>query len=237
MTEPTHGDQQATVRRSRLVVVTLAVVLLGALCAVIPPVAPLGFVLCALAIVPAVVGYVRVSRRGAAHRGQALGALILAPTFFLVSFVVVGLTATPTPATAAHTAALASAAPAPALPPAAAAPAAPVLVAAPAPPLAAAPAAVVPTTPLASVAPPVATTPHRVSRPSHAPAPAPAPATSSSCDEATHYINSSHACVPRPVAAASEPAGATARCNDGTYWFSQHHQGTCSSHRGVASWL
>lgn len=30
---------------------------------------------------------------------------------------------------------------------------------------------------------------------------------------------------------------ATARCNDGTYSYSLHRQGTCSHHRGVAYWL
>lgn len=35
----------------------------------------------------------------------------------------------------------------------------------------------------------------------------------------------------------SIPAGATAKCVDGTYSFSQHHRGTCSYHGGVASWL
>ena len=39
----------------------------------------------------------------------------------------------------------------------------------------------------------------------------------------------------RAVAAA--PPGATARCADGTYSFSQHHAGTCSHHGGVAAWL
>lgn len=33
------------------------------------------------------------------------------------------------------------------------------------------------------------------------------------------------------------PIGATARCRDGSYSFSQHHQGTCSYHGGVAEWL
>ena len=33
------------------------------------------------------------------------------------------------------------------------------------------------------------------------------------------------------------PAGATAQCSDGTYSFSQHRQGTCSHHGGVAKWL
>ena len=33
------------------------------------------------------------------------------------------------------------------------------------------------------------------------------------------------------------PAGATARCRDGTYSFSRHRSGTCSRHGGVAEWL
>src|SRR5439155_18767336 len=37
--------------------------------------------------------------------------------------------------------------------------------------------------------------------------------------------------------AAPPPPGATARCVDGTYSFSQHHSGTCSHHGGVAVWL
>ena len=42
-----------------------------------------------------------------------------------------------------------------------------------------------------------------------------------------------------PTAAAGDgaPPGATARCRDGTYSYSQHHQGTCSHHGGVAVWL
>ncbi len=38
-------------------------------------------------------------------------------------------------------------------------------------------------------------------------------------------------------APAGAPANATAVCNDGTYSMSQHHRGTCSSHKGVKSWL
>jgi Protein of unknown function (DUF3761) len=33
------------------------------------------------------------------------------------------------------------------------------------------------------------------------------------------------------------PAGASARCRDGTYSFSQNHRGTCSHHGGVSQWL
>ncbi|HEV3358333.1 MAG TPA: DUF3761 domain-containing protein [Pseudonocardiaceae bacterium] len=51
------------------------------------------------------------------------------------------------------------------------------------------------------------------------------------------YVNSDGQCVPDPVAADSPPAGATAKCNDGTYSFSKHHSGTCSGHHGVAEWL
>ncbi len=32
----------------------------------------------------------------------------------------------------------------------------------------------------------------------------------------------------------SVPTGATTKCNNGTYSFSQHHSGTCSGHNGVA---
>ena len=35
----------------------------------------------------------------------------------------------------------------------------------------------------------------------------------------------------------SHPAGATAKCNDGTFSYSLHHSGTCSHHGGVAKWL
>ena len=44
-------------------------------------------------------------------------------------------------------------------------------------------------------------------------------------------------CVQRPTYSPTVPAGATARCRDGTYSFSQHRQGTCSGHGGVAQWL
>ena len=40
-----------------------------------------------------------------------------------------------------------------------------------------------------------------------------------------------------PLFAQTVPAGATARCRDGTYSFSGSRRGTCSRHRGVAQWL
>ena len=51
------------------------------------------------------------------------------------------------------------------------------------------------------------------------------------------YVNVDGQCVHDPESAASAPAGATAKCNDGTYSFSKHHSGTCSGHHGVAEWL
>lgn len=33
------------------------------------------------------------------------------------------------------------------------------------------------------------------------------------------------------------PAGATARCKDGTYYLQKEHQGACGKHGGVAKWL
>ena len=42
---------------------------------------------------------------------------------------------------------------------------------------------------------------------------------------------------PGRSAAANAPAGATAKCKDGTYSHSKHHTGTCSHHGGVAEWF
>ena len=51
------------------------------------------------------------------------------------------------------------------------------------------------------------------------------------------YVNVDGVRVPSPVFSGTKPAGATARCRDGSYSFSQHRQGTCSHHGGVAEWL
>jgi len=51
------------------------------------------------------------------------------------------------------------------------------------------------------------------------------------------YVNSRDNCVHRPVRAPGPPAGATAKCRDGTYSFSESRRGTCSWHGGVARWL
>ncbi|OIQ78755.1 hypothetical protein GALL_395370 [mine drainage metagenome] len=51
-----------------------------------------------------------------------------------------------------------------------------------------------------------------------------------------YYTNSSGHEVHRPEHAKKRPAGATAKCRDGEYSFSQHHRGTCSGHGGVAEW-
>jgi hypothetical protein len=56
------------------------------------------------------------------------------------------------------------------------------------------------------------------------------------CSDAAHYSNVSGHCVHRPMHAASRPAGASARCGDGSYSFSEHRRGTCSHHGGVATW-
>lgn len=48
------------------------------------------------------------------------------------------------------------------------------------------------------------------------------------------YKNVSGHCVKRP---GSDPSGATARCGDGSYSYSEHASGTCSHHGGVARWL
>jgi hypothetical protein len=53
-----------------------------------------------------------------------------------------------------------------------------------------------------------------------------------------HYTNSDGRTVHSPAYSRNGvPAGATAQCSDGTYSFSQHKQGACSHHGGVAKWL
>lgn len=48
------------------------------------------------------------------------------------------------------------------------------------------------------------------------------------------YVNSAGNYVQSP---SSNPQGATARCKDGTYSYSQSRRGTCSYHGGVEQWL
>lgn len=53
-----------------------------------------------------------------------------------------------------------------------------------------------------------------------------------------HYVNKYGQGVHSPAKTVSGrvPAGASAKCADGTYSFSRHHAGTCSRHGGVAVW-
>jgi hypothetical protein len=53
------------------------------------------------------------------------------------------------------------------------------------------------------------------------------------------YVNSRGQWIPSPTHTVDgqPPAGATARCRDGSYSFSQSRRGTCSWHGGVAVWL
>lgn len=60
--------------------------------------------------------------------------------------------------------------------------------------------------------------------------------TNTTSDENT-YINSEGNMVASPKLSETIPTGATAKCKDGTYSFSQHRKGTCSHHGGVMEWL
>jgi hypothetical protein len=62
-----------------------------------------------------------------------------------------------------------------------------------------------------------------------APPPPPAP----TCSNGS-YVNSAGNTVCNP---SSSSSGATAKCGDGTYSYSQSRSGTCSHHGGVAEWL
>lgn len=50
------------------------------------------------------------------------------------------------------------------------------------------------------------------------------------------YTNTYGNEVPRPYYAPSIPVGASAKCRDGSYSFSQSRRGTCSHHGGVSTW-
>ena len=52
-----------------------------------------------------------------------------------------------------------------------------------------------------------------------------------------YYTNRAGHQVHRPMHSNSVPSGASAKCRDGTYSFSESHRGTCSHHGGVAEWL
>ncbi len=88
---------------------------------------------------------------------------------------------------------------------------------------------------LASVAAALATAAAAVAQPaSHAAAPR---STYASGCKSGFYKSASGHCVQRPKTAATAPLGATARCRDGTYSFSEHASGACSHHGGVARWI
>jgi hypothetical protein len=243
----------ASAPRNRLGSVTFAIVLLGAVLALIPGTAALGGLLCLSAIIPAIVAYRRVRKGRATNRRRAQIALAAAPVFFILAVV---LTPTPPAASTARAVDAASAATpvgtAPTEPPSptTSAMVAPLPVAAPAVTL---PSAATTTLAPAPIAPATVEAPARVAAPARpaptmrspvvraaapqAAVPQPAAAPAVSCNEATHYINAKGNCVLRPTQAAAAPAGATAKCGDGTYSFSQTRSGTCSRHGGVAAWL
>jgi hypothetical protein len=66
---------------------------------------------------------------------------------------------------------------------------------------------------------------------------APAAVDGRSHHSSSYYSNVSGHRVHSTVFSHHAPRGATAPCADGTYSFSEHHQGTCSHHGGVSTWL
>ncbi len=54
-----------------------------------------------------------------------------------------------------------------------------------------------------------------------------------------HYVNRQGHDVHSPAHSkdGQAPNGATAKCRDGSYSFSESHRGTCSRHDGVSDWL
>jgi hypothetical protein len=68
---------------------------------------------------------------------------------------------------------------------------------------------------------------------------APTAAAGPQCGDRPDYVASSGDCVHDPESASTPPPGATARCRDGDYSFSEHPYsgGTCHGHGGVAQIL
>jgi hypothetical protein len=75
--------------------------------------------------------------------------------------------------------------------------------------------------------------------PQHNEATFPAQPDESQLIEHRQYRNQSGAEVHSPAHTkdGKKPNGATAKCRDGSWSFSQHHRGTCSHHGGVSQWL
>ena len=65
----------------------------------------------------------------------------------------------------------------------------------------------------------------------------PSPYQTTELSNNNYYTNTQGNKVHSPAYAPSQPAGASARCRDGTYSFSQSSRGTCSHHGGVDEWL
>lgn len=95
---------------------------------------------------------------------------------------------------------------------------------------------------------PTAEAPAQTTAPTPAPATTPTPeqntaaaptSSSSNLSNDNTYVNSAGNTVHSPATTTdgSVPAGASAKCVDGTFSFSQSRRGTCSHHGGVASWL
>lgn len=72
----------------------------------------------------------------------------------------------------------------------------------------------------------VAPKPSKAAAPAPSAAPAPAPRATTTAKAKAPAAEDS-----------SSPAGATARCKDGTYSHAKQHEGACSHHQGVAQWL
>ena len=63
------------------------------------------------------------------------------------------------------------------------------------------------------------------------------PVNESGLSNNNYYTNTAGNKVHSPTYSDSVPRGASAKCRDGTYSFSQSRRGTCSHHGGVASWI
>lgn len=202
--------------------VPFVLALLFAVLTFIPATRTAGMVLLLLLGIPALVAWIRARKLTDGSRGLTTSTLVICALVFVFGAAVSPSSPPSAPTTDATSTAQLQQAPAQ-LPMAELPPQAP-----------AAPAPVQLAPPVRQPAPVVVPAPKIAPVPPAQPVRSPAAGTSCGADT---YVNVDGDCVQRPTSASSPPLGATARCKDGEYSFSQNRQGTCSGHGGVAAWL
>ncbi|MGQ0717043.1 MAG: DUF3761 domain-containing protein [Pseudonocardiales bacterium] len=225
--QSTHDRESTAIPRQRSAQignVPFILALLSAVLTFIPATRTAGMVLLLLLGIPALVAWIRSRKLTDGSRGLTTSTLVICALVFVFGAAMSPSSPPSAPTPDATSTAQAQRAPAqlPTAEP-------------PAPQASPAPAPVQLIPPVLQPAPVVVPAPKIAPIPPAQP-PVRSPAAGTSCGAGT-YVNVDGDCVQRPTSASSPPPGATARCKDGEYSFSQNRRGTCSGHGGVAAWL